>query len=41
MIRRFSTQEAIEIAHEVLQLPNAREVREYLQSVLKKAEPGR
>lgn len=38
IIRRFSSQEASEVAQAVLQLPNAREIRAYLQSVIKKAE---
>ena len=38
-IRRFSSEEAREIAQRTMQLASAREVREYLQGVLKKAEP--
>lgn len=37
-IRKFSTQEARAIADQVLRLPNAREVREYLQTTLRKVE---
>jgi phosphotransferase system enzyme I (PtsI) len=37
-IRRFSSDEAIEIAQETMRLSNAREVRQYLQTVFKKAE---
>lgn len=39
MIRRFSSEEARRIAQETLQLASAHEVREYLQTILKKAEP--
>jgi phosphoenolpyruvate-protein phosphotransferase len=38
MIRRFSSEEAREISQKTLQLTSAREVREYLQTVLKKSE---
>ena len=38
-IRRFSSAETLEIAREALRLANATEVRQYLQTVLKKAEP--
>jgi phosphoenolpyruvate-protein phosphotransferase len=38
-IRRFSSQDALEIAQNVMQLASAKEVRQYLQTVLKKAEP--
>jgi phosphoenolpyruvate-protein phosphotransferase len=38
MIRRFSSEGAHEIAQRALQLASARDVREYLQTVLKKAE---
>lgn len=40
-IRRFSSQETREIAREAMQLRNAREVREYLQLILKEADPGK
>lgn len=39
MIRRFSSEEAIEIAQDVMRLASALEVRQYLQTVFKKAEP--
>jgi phosphotransferase system enzyme I (PtsI) len=38
-IRRFNSAETIGPAREVLQLANANEVRPYLQTTLKKAEP--
>lgn len=38
MIRSFSSEQAREIAQRTLQLVSAREVREYLQTVLKKTE---
>jgi phosphotransferase system enzyme I (PtsI) len=39
MIRRFSFEEAQRIAQETMQLASAHEVREYLQTIQKKAEP--
>ncbi len=40
-IRSFSSKEALDIAQEAMRLPNAREVREYLETILKKAEHGK
>lgn len=39
-IRQFSSQEAMKVAQETMQLSNAVEIRQYLQTVLKKAESG-
>ena len=39
MIRRFTSEESLEIAREVLRLSSVQEVRQYLQTVFKKAEP--
>ena len=40
-IRRFSSNEALKVAQEAIPLPNAKEAREYLQIILKKADPGK
>ncbi len=39
MIRRFNSEEALEIAQDVMRLASAQEVRQYLQTVFRKAEP--
>lgn len=40
-IRRFSSKEALKVAQEAIRLPSAKEVREYLQIILKKADLGK
>ncbi len=41
MIRKFSSQATREIARAAMRLPNVREVREYLQLIVKEANPGK